>query len=73
MTGTQLDTLIKILSRPFEDREIEVAKCFMPSSCNIYNQNGVTSYFDICFECHQFDTSEDLKGIYALIIESGQR
>jgi len=65
MTGTQLDTLIKILSRPFEDREIEVAKCFMPHHAIFIIKNGVTSYFDICFECHQFDTSEDLKGIYA--------
>jgi hypothetical protein len=49
ITGLQLDTLIKILDRPFQDTKIEVGKCFMPHHAIFLIKNGKTSYIDICF------------------------
>jgi len=65
ITDLQLDTLIEILARPFKDHKIEEGKCFMPHHAIFLISNGKTSYFDICFGCHRFDTSKDLSKIYA--------
>ena len=65
ITDSQLDTLINILTRPFQDHKIEGAKCFMPHHAIFLIKKNKTSYFDICFGCYQFDTSKDLSKIYA--------
>lgn len=65
ITGTKLDTLVKILERPFQDRTIETGKCFMPHHAVIIIKNGKISYIDICFGCLGFDTSKDLRRLYA--------
>lgn len=65
ITGAELDTLIKILERPFADRTIEMGQCFMPHHAIFLIKSGKTSYIDICFGCHGFDTSKDLQKLYA--------
>jgi hypothetical protein len=62
---SQLDTLIKILGRSFNDDRIEVVKCFMPHHAIFLIKNGKASYIDICFGCRRFDTSKDLRRIDA--------
>jgi hypothetical protein len=64
ITGLQLDTLIKILDRPFQDTKVEVGKCFMPHHAILLIKKSKTSYIDICFGCRRFDTSKDLKQLY---------
>jgi len=65
ITGLQLDTLIKILDRPFEDRTVEMGKCYIPHHAIFLIKNGKTSYIDICFGCRGYDTSNDLSKLYA--------
>ncbi len=65
INNQEKDTLIKILQRPFNDSEVEVGKCFMPHHTIFIFKNGKTSYIDICFTCLGFETSDDLKRLYA--------
>lgn len=65
VNGGKLDTLIRILARPFLSRTIETAKCFMPHHAVFIIKNGRTSYIDICFGCLGFETSKDLRRLYA--------
>lgn len=62
---SQLDTLIKILVRPFNDDRIEIGNCFIPHHAIFLIKKGKTSYIDICFGCRRFDTSKDLSRIDA--------
>lgn len=61
----ELDTLIQILSRPFEDSIIHISKCFIPHHAIFIIKNGRVSYVDICFGCRGFVTSKDLSKMYA--------
>ncbi|MEO6233326.1 MAG: hypothetical protein ABJB11_18625 [Ferruginibacter sp.] len=65
LSNQEKDTLIRILQRPFKDREIVIGKCFVPHHTIFIFKNGKTSYIDICFECLGFETSADLKELYA--------
>jgi hypothetical protein len=65
LSGAQLDTFIKIFARPFQSRTIEMAKCYMPHHAVFLIKNGNTSYVDICFGCHRFETSKDMQRLYA--------
>lgn len=65
LAGAQLDTFIKIFARPFQDKGIEMAKCFMPHHAIFIIKSGKTSWVDICFGCRRFDTSKDLERLYA--------
>jgi hypothetical protein len=65
LSGSQLDTFIKIFARPFQSRTIEMAKCFIPHHAVFIIKNGKTSYVDICFGCQRFETSKDMQQLYA--------
>lgn len=65
LSGAQLDTFIKIFARPFQDKGIEMAKCFMPHHAVFIMKSGKISWVDICFGCRRFDTSKDLEKLYA--------
>jgi hypothetical protein len=65
ITGAQLDTFTKILVRPFADRTIETGKCFMPHHAVFIIKKSQISYLDICFGCRGFNTSKDLRQLYA--------
>jgi len=65
LSGTQLDTFIKIFARPFQSRTIEMAKCYMPHHAIFIIKDGKTSYVDICFGCQRFETSKDMEQLYA--------
>jgi hypothetical protein len=64
LSGTQLDTFIKIFARPFQSRTIEEGKCFMPHHAVFIIKDGRTSYVDICFGCQRFETSKDMQQLY---------
>jgi hypothetical protein len=63
LTGKQIDTLIQILSRPFQDKMITEGKCFEPHHTIFLIKNNTISFIDICFSCRQFETSTDLARI----------
>jgi hypothetical protein len=65
LTGADLDTLIKILARPYSDRQYETSKCFMPHHAIFIIRQGKTSFIEICFGCRGIDTSKDLEKLYA--------
>jgi len=65
ISGAQLDTLVKILDRPFEDKTVEMGKCFIPHHAIFLIKNGKTSYIDICFGCRGYDSSKDLNKLNA--------
>jgi len=61
----QLDTLIQILARPFQDTTITTSKCFIPHHAIFIIKNGKISYLDICFHCRGFQASKDLEKVYS--------
>ena len=65
ITGKDLDTLMQILARPFADKFISIGKCFMPHHSIFIIKNGKTSFIELCFGCHRFETSKDLNSIEA--------
>lgn len=40
----------------------------MPHHAIFFIKNGTASYIDICFSCRGFDTSKDLRRLYAFDI-----
>ncbi|WP_462249462.1 hypothetical protein [Ferruginibacter sp.] len=61
ITGLDLDTLIRILTRPVTDTT-DLMKCiFDPHHTIFLIKNGVTSFIDVCFKCVEFESSDNLK------------
>lgn len=58
---TGLQALAQILSRPFEDKTVERAMCFMPHHAVLILKKGKTSFIDICFTCSRLETSRDIR------------
>jgi len=56
-----IDTLAKLLTEPYTLMEIEDIKCFMPHHGILVYSGNKSSYFDICFGCRHFITSNDFK------------
>ena len=52
--------LVKILSRPFEDKTIIEGSCFNPHHAILFYNKGNISYIDLCFGCHVFVTTKNL-------------
>jgi len=66
ITGLELDALIKILTKPVTGIE-ESAVCeFDPHHTIFTIKNGKTSFIDLCFQCQQFEASDNLKSLIAL-------
>ena len=61
ITDTALHRLTQILTRPFEDTEIEKMMCFMPHHAILIIKNNKTSFIDICFGCLGIETSQNIK------------
>jgi len=60
--GAQLDSLLKLLLKNTSDSISNTTKCeFDPHHTIFIIKNGVSSYIDLCFLCHQFEASDDLK------------
>lgn len=60
LSGTNLDTLIKILSMPTNNDSTSGAHCCDPHhSIFIFNKKEI-SYLDLCFHCNCLFTSKDL-------------
>lgn len=53
-------TLIRMLARPFKDRQIVSAQCCEPHHTIFLVNKSHTSYIDICFGCRCVDMSPDL-------------
>ncbi len=51
VTSLQLDTLIRILARSFQDTKIGVGKCFTPHHAIVLIKSERASYIEICFSC----------------------
>jgi hypothetical protein len=64
ISGAKLDTLVKILERPFADRQIQMSNCFIPHHAIFILKKGKTSFVEICFGCRGIETSADLKKLY---------
>ncbi len=64
LNSKQIDTLIRILARPFSDKRIETYKCYMPHHSIFIFKNGKISFIDLCFWCHGFETSSDLNKFF---------
>ena len=65
ITGAQIDSLVKILDRPFQDQIVETGKCFIPHHALFILKKGKVSYIEICFACKWYETSRDMNMIYA--------
>ena len=59
--NSSIDTLLQILARP--DSVVATRMCFIPRQAILLISKGKTSYIDICFHCHSYDTSKDLASI----------
>jgi hypothetical protein len=58
---SSIESLINILTRPFQDSIIEIGKCFMPHHAVIIFKKGKISFIDMCFTCKGIETSKDIK------------
>ncbi len=57
----ETDSIANILITPNNDSTIEDIRCFMPHHGILIFKKGKCSYFDICFGCRHFITSNDIK------------
>ena len=62
LSGKKVDTLVKILERPFKD-SIKNQSCFLTHHAIFIIKGGKVSYINLSFECGSFETSKDLEFI----------
>jgi hypothetical protein len=60
LTRGGIDSLVAILSQPDTNRKVEWAKCFDPHNAILLIGKNKISYIDCCFDCRNFEASEDL-------------
>ena len=56
----EINSLVSILTAPNYDKTIEDIQCFEPHHGILIFKNGACSFFDICFGCRHFVTSDDI-------------
>ncbi|MFZ1307268.1 MAG: hypothetical protein WAR80_15590 [Ferruginibacter sp.] len=61
ITGLDLDTLINILTKPVTEITGPAMCIFDPHHTIFIIKNGETSFIDVCFNCEQFEASDNLK------------
>jgi hypothetical protein len=61
LKGENIAQLGALLDRPFADRQITVARCFLPHHAIIVVNKGKASYLDICFDCRRVESSPDIQ------------
>ncbi len=59
-----VDSLLDILTLHFPDGPNQQGGCFVSRQSIIIIKNSKVSYIDICFHCHSYETSEDLKELF---------
>ena len=59
--GKSLQYLSKLISSPFKDKTIEKGRCFNPRNTIFIFKGKRISFIDICFECREIESSNDIK------------
>jgi hypothetical protein len=61
LNANEIDSIATIITTLHKDSIIEDIQCFLPHHGILIFKKSKCSYFDICFGCRHFETSEDIE------------